>query len=150
MHHFKAKYGTIFNFNSDMSGYVHVKTPLSGGIDYLVSGDDLLEFVNYLNKEYGMDKKLDFAMADFTADKARRVTENAIPDLVNAKMGAILAQIRSQSDRGEFALRVMVQDVSQTALYEVRDKLFEMGYKIQMFAAPQSIDVSWYPENSGD
>lgn len=150
MHHFKAKNGTKFNFNSDMSGEVYVSSPCSGGESAEIPGDDILEFVNYLNKEYDMDKKDDFAMMDFTADKARKISEAAIPELVNAKMGAILTQIRSQSDRGEFALRVPVNDISQMSLNEVRDKLCEMGYKVHMFLAPGSIDISWYPPDSGD
>lgn len=43
MHTYEAKNGTTFNHNSDLSGNVHIRA--HDGPEYLVPGDDFLEFV---------------------------------------------------------------------------------------------------------
>ncbi len=52
MHHFEAKNGTKFNFNSDMSGVVEVK--IGDGNYVWADGFDILEFVAYLKNEYNI------------------------------------------------------------------------------------------------
>jgi hypothetical protein len=52
MHHFSAKNGTKFNFNSDMSGAVEVK--IGDGNYVWLDGFDILEFVAYLKNEYNV------------------------------------------------------------------------------------------------
>lgn len=51
MHHFKAKGGTHFNFNSDMSGDVQIHKMPNSAVRY-VSGPDLLEFARWYAVEY--------------------------------------------------------------------------------------------------
>lgn len=54
MHHFKAKGGTHFNFNSDMSGNVHTLfRGESGSVESSISGADMLEFARWYAAEYG-------------------------------------------------------------------------------------------------
>lgn len=45
MHSYKSKNGTIFNFNGDFSGHVWITD--SNGVQFDISGDDILEFVAY-------------------------------------------------------------------------------------------------------
>ncbi len=52
MHHFKAKGGTHFNFNSDMSGEVQIHREPDDAQGY-VDGADLLEFVRWYQADYG-------------------------------------------------------------------------------------------------
>lgn len=52
MHHYQAKNGSIFNFNSDMSGDVHVYRAPDDAVCY-ISGFDILEFVRWWHAEYG-------------------------------------------------------------------------------------------------
>lgn len=50
-HHFKAKGGTVFNFNSDLSGDVRL---LDGErYEAHIPAADLLEFVDWWRREYG-------------------------------------------------------------------------------------------------
>lgn len=51
MHHFEAKDGTHFNFNSDMSGDVHYNS-LPGSPRGSIPGSDLLEFARWYAVEY--------------------------------------------------------------------------------------------------
>lgn len=50
MHSLKARNGTIFNFNSDFSGDVHITIPQTEpkiSCEFKVNGNDILEFVAY-------------------------------------------------------------------------------------------------------
>jgi hypothetical protein len=50
-HHFKAKGGTSFNFNSDLSGDVNIAVPADYGT--FAPGADLLEFVDWYRRTPG-------------------------------------------------------------------------------------------------
>ena len=43
MHHFEASEGTMFNYNSDLSGKVEIK---KNGFEIELPGQDILEFVS--------------------------------------------------------------------------------------------------------
>lgn len=56
-HTFKAKGGTVFNFNSDLSGAAHVLLDESKAVDGCrvdgwIPASDLLEFVDYVRIQY--------------------------------------------------------------------------------------------------
>jgi hypothetical protein len=89
-----------------------------------------------------MEKDNDFSMSDFTADKARKLAEDTIPELVNTKMGAIINQINSQAARGYFELNVNTTDLSSATLSAVSKKLREMGYST-MAHDFEHLHVSW-------
>jgi len=52
-HHFKAKGGTHFNFNSDLSGDVRVHRSAEHDDRAELPAADLLEFVEWYRREYG-------------------------------------------------------------------------------------------------
>ncbi len=54
MHHFKAKGGTIFNFNSDLSGDVRLSVDTERAMhgEARIPAADLLEFVEYWQTGY--------------------------------------------------------------------------------------------------
>jgi hypothetical protein len=95
-----------------------------------------------------MTKDNDFAMSDFTADKARKLAEETIPELVNAKMGECLIMIQAQSKYGEF--RVKVNSIVWPILVfrKVEQKLKDLGYDVEI--GSNGLIISWYPPNSGD
>ena len=78
MHHFKAKGGTVFNFNSDLSGPVSVSadhfTVGHGATRFeIVSAADLLEFVEHVRANYGAGREP--ALIDQLADRVSELEE---------------------------------------------------------------------------
>lgn len=114
MHHFKAKGGTVFNFNSDLSGDVQVHrepgpyNPEVGG-DSLVDvdgvthipGADLLEFVDWWRREYGDAPSLEALQRQ---EAAARVNAERNAFVREAAMRLWVAQDRPARDCWEQAL----------------------------------------------
>lgn len=76
MHHFKAKGGTSFNFNSDLSG--HVRMNITDILDANTAQvdipcADLIEFVEYVRREYGLNQE--GSEVDNLADRVTELEE---------------------------------------------------------------------------
>jgi len=113
-HHFRAKRGTFFNFNSDMSGRVHVlSSQRFPGSEGEIDAADLLEFVDWYRRTpgYGLDEEAAAetltaeereALVEYVDEQDRASVEVAkllrIHDALQARVGELTAANHASKD----------------------------------------------------
>ncbi len=158
MHHFKAKGGTFFNFNSDMSGDVHIHRDRM--IAAVVSGDDLLEFAGWYDVEYAgvsSEPTLDWLwmvtdpspvseLGDILFQPGDRLQDWCVGGAVRGDPPAVTLYDDEVAAKADAVARIAKRDET-VGTVEIRGssdptKLGEVLYKLLKEAAGQQVPVS--------